>query len=349
MRGETPTAHHDAERRRGEESHEEWHGSGTEIRRRFIKPYKLLEKCRDSLNRVSAETRGSSKIGELRSRIRSIANRLCYIGMYCAVGLAIAGSDHLATRYSVTEVMHSGDRRFIHEDEETTLALDYLSGRAAMPDRYMIRYRVSYLRKLSTEDGISLPNNVESLDGPGLDSVYRRHMEAWFRQKGIDPGLVQIRRTIPTPPNKFEFRSELYRSIWKIEAQAGNPKVRLLFSSDRSVRQIAQRMFMSGEARAHYNPATNTILIPMDSGNQFEDISSYLAEAAHGVQWSERPLEHDLIAIRDRIETLVLALRHNEAPSEVVDTVMYEMPGSIENEAHHKIEPELRSELTGKE
>jgi hypothetical protein len=287
----------------------------------------------------------------INERAKTLAKQITsvsrYLTMTSALALVIAQSDYSVTRYRVaTETRSGGDRSYKHEDAETTLILEYLSGRRPLPYSYVREYQIAFLRKVASRDGFVVPNNIEELDESGLAAVYDEWNQRWYVEHGVDRRFASGNLRIPAPPVQYAANLGLYSGLWRVEQEAGNPKIRFEPPTpDSLVRRVETALHLSFGDRAHYDVFTNTIFLPFSLKDDKPELRDFEAEAAHGKQWEEHPVVNDLKGIKEWIFTISHAIRNLESPADAYDETQYQTPGTREYEAHHVIEPQIADEL----
>lgn len=134
-----------------------------------------------------------------------------------------------------------------------------------------------------------------------------------------------------------EYGEGYYQQMLDIQAQSGNPSVDL----DYSIPENEDKDLSGGrEGRSHYNPFINTMTLKpnFSKQNPFEisEISKYASEAAHAYQFNSDPSTNNYLKY---YITKDIPANINSYLNSNTDLNAYETKGTVENEAHTKIEP----------
>lgn len=151
-----------------------------------------------------------------------------------------------------------------------------------------------------------------------------------------------------TSPKMGSYDEELYKALWALEQESGNPKVRF-FVNQRKEHPIK---FLLSKNRSNYDPVTNTVYINIFSSDE-EVLHQYIAELSHGIQFDQHPITSTTKSISDIVPLIGKALLQK---SDATNTSLigrfvnnysstYEMPGTLEHDAHSIIEPTLENKL----
>ena len=130
----------------------------------------------------------------------------------------------------------------------------------------------------------------------------------------------------------------LYKMVWAIEKVSGNPKVRFIDQKNPS---------SNPESTACYYASVNTMYINAPESHGAEaSLGNFTAEASHALQYYDNPMRFLFMAYRDTLlilgRTLVDMIKSFSGFYTARRNEMYIIPGTIENEAHHTIEPKLK-------
>lgn len=222
----------------------------------------------------------------------------------------------------------SGEIVFKHPDQQTTQILNYLSGKAELP--HEIRLQI-------IKDGIK-EHPEQFTPAKDLDTYNESQLRSFVGQQRekSDPGIAEYinRKDIDWLdiyiPAKDNFDSKLYENLWKIEQEVGNPKIRW-------------GKPLSADNAGHFSPS-NTIYLesPFEQMGIPRDI--YIGEAAHAKQFKEKPFSTSIQFAKDMVRTVFAAVRKGKSLS-AAQSELYNIPGTVEYEAHKVIEPELMKKI----
>lgn len=268
-----------------------------------------------------------------KHKIRFLALKNLISNVLCAAMLmtGISEATNYATRYRVDKQTQGTEATFEHEDTETTLWINYISGRVSIPPEIRLNLFREQVGKWIKNNNISLPENFFRMDDKQIENYifndpqvsqttfaigWKNNMTA-DKKKFIDELI----------PNKMPRKDSIYKALWDLELVAGNPKIR-----------------PDSSGRAHYIERTNTIFIDIGL-NQKYMIDDLIAESAHGVQWETSPLISDAKKLRDTVFLSGQAVLQQKNIDKVHDEYEYKTPGTIEYEAHSIIEPQLHKQF----
>lgn len=267
-----------------------------------------------------------------------------------AAGTGAEALRYQATRYDIAEKQNAaGETVFAHEDEETTKVLDYLSGKGEIPEDVKHLMEVEEVKESFTSNQVPAPPGLAEADEIALSSLFVKERDENRRRAGLRPAgadFGNLRDQIDLASvSRFPQNQALYDALWDLERKVGNPKVRM--DMDR---------FSTPGPWARYDYKTNTIHIGfpgMVERAEFADqdyyVNLFLSEAAHGKQWKDSFATSDIKEyIDEHIGEPALerkAAEEGKTPYQVRQETEYNKPGTIEYEAHHDIEPQLRKEF----
>ena len=308
-----------------------------------------LEKEADALGRRRPEKRKNILL--FKAKARGLANKLLLTseivagiaGVSAGVSTAALKVSDMETRYAVAETTDdNGVRRFVHQDKETTDILDYLSGRTPLPAEDARSIELASVEKAAALAHFKLPADIETMGPEELskidDVIGFKNWSEEGRPKRfpLRPGTL-----LHMVPLRYEENETLYSTLWHIEEEAGNPQIRFSHFSNPDVPSADNP---DGHDRAYYDPLTNTMYIDYPSliapGDRRADpmaIDDFVSE--------EHPLKSDLKSVVDHVEVSYEAKKMGKSPKAVYDATQYTTEGTIENEAHSEIQPELEKEL----
>ncbi len=124
-----------------------------------------------------------------------------------------------------------------------------------------------------------------------------------------------------------EFSAERYEKVWTLHFKNGNPNIRSLEKDDGDASNSPIREFLDTDGNAYYDVLTNTMYIPTEQKEPV--LHTWLAELAHAKQFNEKPL---LSTLRSAVGFLATFPNYN---------YQYDIPGTVEYEAHKEIQPKL--------
>lgn len=279
------------------------------------------------------------------SRVRRVAKillrRVRDAMILAAMALVLTYANYERTRWAVTQENNNGSIIYRHEDKKTNDILNYISGINSLPENAKKELaRICIMQLLSEVRGVKLPLDLEKRSDEDFRKFAVEALGLYLDTKyeGVDDQYVidligkedwfkHFTRDRHSP------NSRLYRALWDIEQEAGNPKIR--WTSD-------PEWINSQGFRASYDQITNTMYIS-PTGYGYGDINDLISESAHGKQFNENPLK--LIAAgKDLIRIIGRSIITLKAPSETREE-LYNIPGSIEYEAHKEIQPRLEKEF----
>lgn len=145
-------------------------------------------------------------------------------------------------------------------------------------------------------------------------------------------------RILNTLSGKGYYSSKISNILWRIEEECGSPNVRFQTTGP----SIAGIELGPNIARPYFNSLSNTVFIPdpqfLEPGKG--GIEHLLAELSHSKQLGDNPLNFYAKAVASLFRILGEGGLDAKKLSKAQDKE-YDLPGSLENEAHSLIEPEL--------
>lgn len=306
-----------------------------------------IEEAADRLATEHPElAQDANKLKKKARRFMRMAPLVLYAS-YAIGGLVGAEyQEYNAEGYHVEEhVDKAGDITFSHQDPETTQVLDYLSGRGEMPRDVKRAEEAWKIRDLYKSLDQPLPAGIEKMDDASLSKTYDHGLFLLHKKypKNIKYHPGKIDQDIPTT---FERNDELYQALWNIERETGNP--RIVMDMDES-KADQGRSF-----RASYNRESNTMHIyypPLKADvaqSRSEAIGAMVAESSHAQQFHGSFVGHIKNSIREERDVADVTNRaavEHKSFDDAYDEREYDTPGTIENEAHTVIEPELKKQI----
>ena len=145
-------------------------------------------------------------------------------------------------------------------------------------------------------------------------------------------------------PDTFDIN--IYDAVWEMQAKHGNPKIA---HSERVGPQYAS---YSLNKRAHYNNLEDKLYLPFQMnahasvGNAIWTftLEDWIAELSHAKQNEEKPVFFNATYLIDVLRTTAISYKKN-ITYRTAQLEEYEIPGSIENEAHSVIQKKLEEEF----
>lgn len=293
---------------------------------------------------------------EFRDKLKRRIKKMLRLFAFATTLAGAAGAaDYSITRYSVnSSTDEKGENTFAHQDEETTHVIDVLSGKERINDSDKREMLIEYLTdelEMMREEGKGMDITASDLEKMRLDELWRMAQEI----KGVFGGDYEI----ITDPGPKDFDPGLYKALWSLEQECGNPKIRFRLGQKRKM------MGFHDAERSYYNPLTNTAFIDLESNEITVD--NYVGELAHGKQFNEHFIASGIAIARDAIGVIKNALsketdeqttpddENGDLPPEDEDhrlgrlgsgyEKLYQQPGTLEFDAHRVIEPKLKSQL----
>lgn len=291
----------------------------------------------DSLSSDLAETENRveqlgalspEEVQKYRRRLFALKNLVFYALFACMSFAGASELKHYSTRYNVNKIVRGVETILEHEDSETTMWINYISGRGELSQT--IRFEIFRSKvKSELETGhITVPENFDTMSYGEIENyvfidpqVNKTPLfKAWKRFNRNKQSFLDV------VPKKLPKKDAIYNALWNLEAQAGNPKIRVDLNN-----------------RAHYISNTNTMYLA--AFNQNDYIKQFVSETAHGVQWETSTIISDAKNLKDTIIQGGTATVQEKTMSQVRDEYAYNTPGTIEHEAHSIIEPKLKEQF----
>lgn len=261
---------------------------------------------------------------KMKERLAKYARRIFGITSLAALALTI---NHVATHDNDIEKISDGKKtEYIHSDEETNVVLNFITGKEDLTYKQkenIIKTKVKYAAQ-------------DAIEGYDIDNMTLDEMdEKIFTTNGIgmrdEYGEKWVDSIFANPP---KINKEQYDAIWEILEETGKPNVHWDLKSK--------------EARAHYDPLTHTIYVtPILFGENRNFLErEYLAELSHSKQFSEKPIASYLKVVKSGFNMLgKFILRGGSDSFESIQMEEYGEEGSLEHEAHAKIETKLKKKF----
>lgn len=283
---------------------------------------------------------------QLRDMLKRSLKKMFRIFTFATALTGAAGvADYTLTRYKVEpKSSNGGEITYAHQDQGTTHIINVLAGKEKMTDadkkEIYIDYLVDALRELHKE------GNYEGMSRGDFDNMSLDELD----QAATEFMAVQqdSRKLIPEL-NAEAYDPELYKALWKLEQECGNPKVKFRLGSKKNF------FSLYNTGRNFYNPYTNTVFLNV--GDNEETVDNYVAELSHGKQFGENPVSSNLSAVKGILKAVKNGVFEEQTTPDQTETnqkygsidsnyeTLYDEPGTLEYEAHKVIEPKLRAEL----
>lgn len=300
------------------------------------------------LNEQANDQLGVNKLIQKWDNLSSLKQKVYIISFYTTmimggieVNLLSDGYALTKNRYQVRKVEKFDKKKgrsveYEHEDAQTTHILNVIAGKESFTDHEVQQITSAYIRKQSKILNPELAAN-EDMSEQELAEMY----EQLAKKEHInDPTFYALDRNYwkskPMIKEKLsdqfgaDFDQKLYQTLWQILEEAGNPKIRLVFEKTQP------------RERANYSAEENTMyLYPED----LDGLGQFIAESSHGKQFQEHPHYNTHRRFLDDVIVLAKGLLTNKDYRSTYDETLYELPGSIEHEAHSVIEPTLRKKI----
>ena len=257
------------------------------------------------------------------------------------LGIIVAANYYETHSTDIEKDYENGKEVFKHPDKETNHILNYLAGADSLTRQEQINTVKDGIAVSLKEEGINLPDNYFSMSEEEFLS-YLESINDKVKLVGPESKTTlkeDINKTIDENlPTKYEYNDTLYNILWKVEKECGAPKIRWTVGDERNM------FLMNTSAVAHYNPVTHTIFIhPGDYQKKHVQIKELISELPH----SKQLYDNYFSSIAGGIEAATRIAKEFIKNRSIVGAQLkeYDVTGSIENEAHNIIEPELKKEF----
>lgn len=281
------------------------------------------------------------KLNSLRKKISRLVKKFLKTGR----NITLAGTLALGVDYFIThpdlkiKVDEKGNIEYIHPDPETTHILNVLAGRESISFEEALGNFRAIMRVWAEAEGIELPEDFDTYDIDQIDNFLTnasRKMGRAFKPGDFKDDFYEFyyweRMDIPEEESR-----EIYNLVWELEQECGNPKIRF---QKRGPRPFG----LSGNDidRAYYNPLENTVYLPMAHFvEQGKGYQSLIAELSHAKQLRDNPFGFYFKSVISALRIFSKGGFDKGRLLEAQDEE-YDIPGSLEHEAHSTIEPQLR-------
>ena len=275
---------------------------------------------------------------KLRERSMYLIKRMTQISMLATLGMV---ANHKITHSGkVNETRDSkGEISYSHPDKKTEGILNYISGKdslTAEQETDMIR---TVFEVWSKRRGVHIPIGFDKFDLDEIKGFAEDHIREFLRNdsdvmKGnLDKAAIHAKikhffsQEYALIPKGYPYNKKLYEALWRVEKESGSPRIRWTVGGRRANIEVS-----------HYNPLTNTVYIQALQPLQIVE------ELPHAKQFSERPVHTYLEFAHSGIRMAKRKIMEKKS-WEDIQAEEYAVPGSFENEAHEKIEQQLRAEI----
>ncbi len=299
-----------------------------------------LEKKAEAVIKL-AEQNFATNPSKLR-KLSLMAKQIALRGFKVTAGAAVlfgafVTADNKLTRWEVSAEKdpQTSHLQYKHEDSKTTHIIKVLSGKEKFDEheeQLLIKdilcedHTFPFLQQQGFWEGSK--DDLQNASEQQISDILKKLHE--FRQKGsisesaetVDGEALQENFLTIEPGVEDDL---VYESLWKLMEECGNPKIRIVSSSE----------YLVKGSSGTYNPISNTVYVEPTG----DIVKILLAELAHGKQFHERPYYYSLIGLRDFIKagsSPFLLRNMDEAYGD-----LYTTPGSIEYDAHTVKEEEL--------
>jgi len=237
----------------------------------------------------------------------------------------------------------NGEITYSHEDERTTHLLNVFAGIEKFNEEDLLVDIRPLLERTLKNFNLSTEKDVGDMSLDEIDEFLFKNRKVINPNDDTDTTkLGDFKKTFETKlesmNSKIDFTKKtnenLYKLVWGLEEECGNPKIR--FNNEGA----NFTPFKPFKGESHYNPINNTIFIdPHDLTNI--QVGEFFPEMSHAKQFNENEIGTFLKVCSDCIS---IVKNSGFNPKKMAGEYMklYHKPGSIEYEAHHNIEKDLR-------
>ncbi len=302
----------------------------------------LLQKI-DQLQKTNPEK--AKKWRSIITRVLRSANKLVFASSL--VFFSIAATQHHTTRWKVeikTDPI-TNEQIFEHEDPETTHIINILSGKEKLTKDEQIKLlkellASEYFLPFIQENGIFTGKEEDIMNASEGEIIQILRTLEMNKSNNSDDKTSQNNEITDDELLKDYaqvgddiYDPEVYKTLWKLTQDGGNPKIRLQFNTK----------VWDKSRDASYDYANNVIYIRPSANNEIA-IERFIAEISHGKQFSEKPYSARGQALIDiLIKVPKNMILDQEGPISAYNQ-LYDKEGTMEHEAHSKIEPTIKKE-----
>lgn len=276
----------------------------------------------------------------LRKKIGEILNRFVRYGRNLTLfGLMTLSVNHYATHPDLKKEHNENDNEtYVHPDAKTTHILNILSGKEPITFEEALENHKEWFKTKSEMFGYNIPSNFDDYDIDQFDLFYT----TVTRANGYDTKPGELKEILMSEYQKKinlseDNQKEIYNLLWKMEEVCGNPKIRFQTEAPFGLPEY--------QDRAYFDPATNTIYIPLYNFLKIPGYNkSLFAEMSHAKQLKDDPINFYLKWGSSALRTF-LAGGFNRKRLSNAQKKEYSIPTSMEHEAHSVIQPELEAKF----
>ncbi len=274
-----------------------------------------------------------SRIERVKEKASKFMKRTRQVALILGLGMAVNNIEIHST--DVTETQENGKEVYSHTDKETTHILNYVAGLDSMTHEERLVLLKNGLRGaglIQTPDGFDQMTE-EQIASLILDATPLTSSDSQkTRQELLREEIEAFDDVVPV---KYEYNETLYKTLWETERECGSPKVRWTFGHDRNL-----LLSSKGTGESHYNSLTHTVSINAVGSHLYRGpVKELVSEWPHSKQFHDNYISTTIGMIQSgaRMAKDVLET-HSFIKSQLKE---YDIPGSVENEAHSVIETYL--------
>lgn len=283
-------------------------------------------------------------------------------GIAMGVEAAYTTVNYEANRFVLTETVDAnGQAIYLHPDARTTHYLNILAGKEKFTEDDLMfagentksvdeinkiagaeKYTDAEVEEKTKEQWIGRfkenadfhqnPPNMEKMSSEELAIAYSSQISSSASVEDIIEYNKVLKKMFNERANYVSSNKGMYKLVWELEQEGGNPKIRLIGKDG-----------VSGNPNknAFYVPSNNTMYV--DIKHLTGDLvypAAVVSETSHGKQWADRAFISSLLVIRDNGVASVRSLFSGSGFWAEHDKLYYE-PGTLEYQAHKVIQPAL--------
>lgn len=250
--------------------------------------------------------------------------------------------------YSVQKMIENGREVFKHESVLTNDTIQYLSGSSELPayvKEGLLKEELAY--RMFVADRINpiavSPEQLADMSLPELEQVY-------LVLKQVDGGEQVERAVLDQLYKPMVYDPKIERALWEIEQVCGNPRLYLYvntpyynaFIERGKMPSVAAVIEYKANNRSSTNFTTNTIGISYDHlDDKRQKFRILFGEFAHAFQGKSDYAGVKLRALNEDRDIAKKAASAKVAFEKMYDELIYNDKGSLEDEAHNRIQPDL--------
>ncbi|MBK5215798.1 MAG: hypothetical protein JJE53_03265 [Candidatus Pacebacteria bacterium] len=306
----------------------------------FDKPPKK-EEVDSQIEQKDKIARFESVYNKAQKFLRRIQQASIVVAMGLSVHYVEINSDQ------VEKISENGKEIFKHSDEETNRLLNYISGTDSISSEERVNIlklesKIKYLR-----DSVDIPENFDQMNMEEfIEYSFNVNVNNYNGKETKEEYLLRFNKWVDKKiPKKYDYDSTLYNAVWETEKECGSPNVRLTFGQNKIIKSNDLSLVENSDIGiAHYNPLTNTIYINPINYNPEENAISELIQ-----EWPHSKQLHD-----DYLKTLASGIASMARMAKdviysknfiVSQKKEYNIPGSLEYDAHKIILPEIEKKF----